>query len=242
VELGFVTLALAALAGTLTMLNPCVLPLVPMVIGAATTESRAGLFALALGMSITFAVAGTALAATGQLLGVDGDALRLVIGVLMIAIGVLLLSSRAQLAFARRTSGVANVGSQALARFSPAGPAGQFGVGALLGLVWTPCVGPTLGAAIALAAQGEGLGQVGIVMGVFSAFAVMPLIAIGMVSRAGFVRSRDRALRIGAAGRKWMGWGLLVIGLLILSGGDKWLEAVVLDHMPDWLLDLTTRF
>lgn len=241
-ELGFVTLALAALAGTLTMLNPCVLPLVPMVIGAATAESQAGLFALALGMSITFAVTGTALAASGQLLGVDGNTLRLIIGVLMVAIGLLLLSTRAQLAFARHTSGVANVGNQALARFSPAGPAGQFGVGALLGLVWTPCVGPTLGAAIALAAQGEGLGQVGIVMGVFSAFAVLPLLAIGIASRSAFVRRRDRAISIGVTGRKWMGWGLLVIGLLVLSGGDKWLEAMVLNHMPDWLLELTTRY
>ena len=39
-----------------------------------------------------------------------------------------------------------------------------------------------------------------------------------------------------------MGWGLVIIGVLVLSGGDKWLETVALEFMPDWLVDLTVRF
>lgn len=59
-------------------------------------------------------------------------------------------------------------------------------VGLLLGIVWAPCIGPTLGAAIALASQGEALASVAIVMVIFSLGAVIPLIAIGLLSRQFF--------------------------------------------------------
>ncbi|MCA1798250.1 MAG: sulfite exporter TauE/SafE family protein [Xanthomonadaceae bacterium] len=241
-EWGLATLGLAALAGLLTMLNPCVLPLLPVVASAAMARSAAGLLALAGGMSVTFAVAGTALAATGQVVGLEGDTLRLTAAVLMVLVGLLLVSAPLQRAFARATAGIADFGHAALARFQPEGAGGQFAAGALLGLVWTPCIGPTLGAAIALAAQGEALPQVAAVMVVFSLFAVLPLAAIGFASRVGFQRHRATAAGFGRTGRTLMGYGLLAIGLLVLTGGDKVLETLVLDHAPDWLIDLTTRY
>jgi cytochrome c-type biogenesis protein len=242
VEAGFATLGLAALAGLLTVLNPCVLPLLPMVLGAATAKSRVGLYALAAGMALAFATTGTALAASGQLLGLEGDLLRLFAAVLMISIGLLLLSTRLQQRFARAAGPVANFGQLAISKLRPDATRSQFFVGSLLGLVWTPCVGPTLGAAIALASMGEALSQVALVMVVFALAAVTPLVAVGLASRAGFARRRESALRVGAAGKALMGWGLLVIGLLVLSGGDKWVETLLLDHAPDWLITLTTRF
>ena len=241
-EPGLITLGLAALAGLLTVINPCVIPLLPIVVGAATAESRMGLFSLAAGMALTFAVAGTLLAASGHLFGLDGDTLRRVAAVLMIGVGIVLLSARLQRAFSCATGPVATFGSAAIARLDPARPASQLGVGALLGLVWTPCVGPTLGAAILLASTGDALSQVTLVMTVFALAAVTPLIAVGLVSRAGFARHRETVLRLSATGRSLIGWGLLAIGLLVLSGGDKWLEALLLDHAPDWLIDLTTRY
>jgi cytochrome c-type biogenesis protein len=241
-EAGLVTLGLAGLAGLLTVLNPCVLPLLPMVLGAATAKSRVGLFALAAGMALTFTITGTSLAASGQLLGLEGDLLRLLAAALMISIGLLLLSARLQERFALAAGPVANFGHVAISKLNPDATRSQFAVGALLGLVWTPCVGPTLGAAIALASMGEALSQVALVMAVFALAAVAPLVAVGLASRAGFVRRRESALQVGAAGKVLMGWGLLVIGLLVLSGGDKWLETLLLDHAPDWLITLTTRF
>ena len=49
------------------------------------------------------------------------------------------------------------------------------------------------------------------------------------------------ALRVGAAAKAFMGWGLLAIGLLVLTGADKQLESLLLDYAPDFLIDLTTR-
>ena len=240
-DIGLVTLGLAALAGLLTILNPCVLPILPIVLGAATAKSRTGLFTLAAGMALAFALTGTLLASSGQLLGVDGDTLRMVAAALMLSAGLLLVSTRLQGWFSRATAGLPGLGDAAIARLDPGRPGHQFATGALLGLVWTPCVGPTLGAAIALASMGEALPQVAVVMAVFALGAVLPLVGVGLASRAGFARRREGALRVGAAGKAFMGWGLLAIGLLVLTGADKQLESLLLDYAPDFLIDLTTR-
>ncbi len=241
-DIGIITLALAALAGVLTLLNPCVLPLLPIVVGSATTQSRLGLFALAGGMVLAFTFAGVLISAGGQALGVDGDVLRFSAAGLMVVFGLVLLSPRLQAAFARITAGLGSAAGGWLDSRGPQGAPGQFLTGAMLGLVWTPCVGPTLGAAIGLAAQGEALLQTSLIMATFSLFAIAPLLAIGLISRARFQANRERLLVVGERGRRWMGWGLVVIGVLVLSGGDKWLETVALEFMPDWLVDLTVRF
>lgn len=241
-EIGLATLTLAALAGVLTMLSPCVLPLLPVIIGAATTQSRIGLVALAAGMVVAFTGVGVALLASGQLFGIGGELLRNGAAVLMLLFGLVLLSARLQGWFAAATTGMGNAAGSVLDRLQLRGAPGQFVTGGLLGIVWTPCVGPTLGAAIALAARGESLPQVSLVMVVFSAFAVLPLLLIGLVSRARFQRDRTRLMEFGARGRRWMGWGLVVVGVLVLTGLDKTLEAWALDVMPEWLNDLTVRF
>src|SRR3546814_19930163 len=74
-------------------------------------------------------------------------------------------------------------------------------LGLLLGAVWSPCFGPTLGAASVLAAQGKDLGQVALVMIAFGIGAALPLLLLGLVSREVMMRWRDRLLRAGQGGR-----------------------------------------
>lgn len=241
-EVGVATLGLAFLAGLVTTLSPCVLPILPMVAAAATGRSAFGLVALAAGMASAFTVVGVLLASGGQLLGAHEGQLRIAAGALMLGLGIVLLSSRIQQAFARASSGVGRAGYQGLSRLDSGHPAAQFGVGALLGVAWSPCVGPTLGAAIALAASGGGLLDAAVVMGTFSLAAVVPLTTVGLLSRGAFMRHRERMARASDIGRKVMGWSLAAIGALVLSGYDKVLEAWLLDRAPDWLLDITTRF
>jgi cytochrome c biogenesis protein CcdA len=126
--------------------------------------------------------------------------------------------------------------------FDAGGLRGQFGVGLLLGAVWSPCVGPTLGAASALAAQGKDLLEVGLVMAAFGVGAALPLLALGTLSRQAMLRWRARLARAGQGGKAALGGMLAAIGLLILSNLDKRLEAFLLDAAPDWLILLTTRF
>jgi cytochrome c biogenesis protein CcdA len=219
-----------------------VLPILPMVAASATGRSRWGLPALAAGLALAFTLIGVSLVSSGQLLGLDERSLRTAAGVLMSLIGLVLLSTTLQDRLARLFAGVGSAGGNTLARIRSEHPAAQFGVGALLGVAWSPCVGPTLGAAIALAATGEGSAQAAVVMTVFSLGAVLPLLAAGLFSRSAFARFRERLLAAGNGGKKLMGASLLLIGLLVLSGLDKRLETWLLDFTPAWLTELTVRY
>lgn len=241
-ELHAITLGLAFLAGLLTTLSPCVLPILPMIAGAATGRSRFGLFALAGGLALSFTLLGVTLAASGQLLGLDERTWRLGAGVLMLAVGLLLVSARLQAGFSRLMAGLGSAGHGAMARIQSDHPASQFLIGMLMGVAWSPCVGPTLGAAIALAAGGSGLAEATVIMATFSAAAVVPLTAAGLATRSLLIRRRERLARLGQIGRLVMGYSLLLIGVLVLSGLDKQLEGWLLDIAPDWFPALTTRF
>ncbi|MBX9758175.1 MAG: cytochrome c biogenesis protein CcdA, partial [Beijerinckiaceae bacterium] len=153
------TAGFAFLAGVLSLLSPCVLPLVPMVLAAATGEHRLGPAALAGGLAISFTAIGLFIALFGFALGLDADAFRIAAAVLMILIGAVLLVPAMQVRLAAAAGPAANWAEDRFGGFSTAGLGGQFGVGLLLGAVWAPCVGPTLGAASLLASRGESLGQ-----------------------------------------------------------------------------------
>ncbi len=241
-ELSLTTLGLAFLAGLVTTLSPCVLPILPMIASAATGRSALGLVALAAGLATAFTVVGVALASGGHLLGIGEDTLRTSAGLLMLLLGVVLLSSHLQDRFSRLATRLGNRGYGALQHVRSDHPAAQFAVGGLMGVAWTPCVGPTLGAAIALAASGEGIASATVVMLCFSIAAVVPLTAAGLLSRGAFMRNRERLAQAGRWGRIAMGVSLLLIGALVLSGYDKVLETWLLELAPEWLTELTTRF
>jgi cytochrome c biogenesis protein CcdA len=235
------TLALAFAAGILSTLSPCVLPLIPIVLGAAVSEHRLGPAALAAGLALSFAAIGLFVATVGFAIGLDGGVLRAVAAVLLVAFGAVLLVPRAQAQLAVAAGPVGNWTEQRLGGFSRAGLGGQFAVGLLLGAVWSPCVGPTLGAASVLAAQGRDLATVALTMLAFGAGAAVPLLLLGLMSRRALVRWRERMLRAGHGGKVALGLLLVLSGLLILTGLDKALEARLVELSPDWLTALTTR-
>jgi cytochrome c-type biogenesis protein len=187
------TTALAFLAGILSALSPCVLPLLPIVLGTALSEHRAGPFALAAGLALSFVVIGLVVATVGFAIGLDAGVFRMVAGVLLIAVGIVLLAPQLQAQFALAAGPVGNWTEQRFGGFSTAGLGGQFAVGLLLGAVWSPCVGPTLGAASVLASQGKDLGAVIVTMLAFGIGAALPLVLLGLVSReAMMARAHDR--------------------------------------------------
>ena len=236
------TLGLAFLAGCLSVLSPCVLPLLPIVLGTAASEHRLGPVALAAGLALSFTAIGLFVATVGFAMGLDTDVFRTVSAILLIALGVLLLVPRLQEQFATAAGPVSQWAGGYLDNFAATGLAGQFGLGILLGAVWSPCVGPTLGAASLLAAKGENLGQVAITMLAFGIGAALPLMLLGFLSREAMQRWKGRMMEAGRGGKTLLGVLLLAIGVLIASGLDKRLETALVDASPDWLTTLTTLF
>jgi cytochrome c-type biogenesis protein len=236
------SLALAFVAGVLSILSPCVLPILPIVLGAAASEHRWGPAALAAGLAASFVVIGLFVATIGYSIGLDGDRLRYVAAVLMIVIGVILLVPRLQVQLAVAGAPLQNWSDRHFGGSPRSGIAGQVSVGLLLGAVWSPCVGPTLGAASILAAQGRDLGVVGATMLSFGLGAGLPLAALGLLSREAVLRWRTH-LAAGSARAKSVFAVLLVgIGFLIVSGLDKRVETLAVDRSPQWLTNLTTQF
>jgi cytochrome c-type biogenesis protein len=236
------TLGLASLAGVLSTLSPCVLPLLPLVVGAAAATHRLGPLALALGLASAFVVVGLFVATIGFSIGLDADVFRMVAAALMIALGAVLiipvLGSRLALA-ARPMSRWA---SQRLEGFSAAGLPGQFFVGVLLGVAWSPCVGPTLGAASLLASQAKDLPRVAATMLLFGLGASSPLLAVGILSAEVMSKVRHHSVSAGRGLKAALGIVFVLIGAAIVTGADKAIETALVEASPQWLTELTTRY
>jgi cytochrome c-type biogenesis protein len=241
-DFGLGTFVLGYLAGLLSTLSPCVLPLLPILITTAVSQHRYGPLALAAGLTLSFAVVGLFIATLGASLGLDQGVLRQAAAWALVLFGVLLLSGSLQGRFATATAGLSASGNKLLSHVSASGWGGQLSVGLVLGLVWSPCVGPTLGAASTLAAQGHNLGQIALLMLLFGLGAGTPLVVVGALSREALLRTRGRLLALGQWGKWMLGAAFVLIGICIVTGWDKDFETWVLDRSPDWLTQLTTRF
>lgn len=222
------SIPLAFAAGLLSLLSPCVLPMLPAVTAASMQASKLGVAMLALGISLAFALAGTLLTFALLSFGLSTEWLRYFsVGLLLLMGAVLLippLNERLSFGLSRLMSRVGQV------EVSGTGAGAQFLIGASLGLVWLPCVGPTLGTAIALASTGQDLSMAFLVMLSFGVGTALPLVLIGYAS----------GLRLNKWGNS-VRWGKTVLGvtlvglaLVILTGLDRQLEIVALELLPDW--------
>ncbi len=235
------SVGLAFLAGLVSILSPCVLPLVPVVLSTAVAEHRLGPVALAAGLALSFFTLGMFIATIGFSLGLDGELFRMAAAVLLLLVGTVLLVPVMQARLALASAPLANWADD---RFGGTrnGLAGQFGVGVLLGAIWSPCVGPTLGAASILAAQGRDLLQVSLTMLAFAIGTVLPLVLIGLLSREALMRWRGKLVATGATAKSILGLTLIAMGLLVLTGQDKTLAAALLSVTPEWLTGISGRF
>ena len=233
--------ALALVAGALTILSPCVLPLAPIVATSALSKHKLGPIALATGLGLSFAAFGLFVATIGFALGVGSDALHLLGAAIMLVLGLTLLIPTLQRWFERLAAPLGDRAGTAMQRFSPDGVWGQAGLGALLGIVWSPCVGPTLGAATLLASEQRALPLAAAVMAAFGFGAALSLSAVGYGARLLTQQHRARLASAGRNGKRLLGALFVLLAVLTLTGLDHALEAFLAAHMPAWLTDLATR-
>lgn len=231
---------IAYAAGALTILSPCVLPLVPIVLGSAAQRHRWGPLALMAGLVASFTVTGLAVATVGPLVGVDSEALRLGGAVILLAFGIVLLVPMLQDLAGRMVAPLASWAGSKQARLERFGLAGQTAIGGLLGLVWSPCVGPTLGAATVLAAQGRNLAEAASVMAAFGFGIATALTLIALATRGLLSRWRGSLMSGGGKARKALGAIVVAVALLIITGGDRSIEGILVSVSPQWLTDFTT--
>ena len=232
-------LGLSVAAGGLTTLSPCVFPLLPLVLGGALQGHRLAPVAMGVGMTAAFAAIGMLLGALGPALGVDGDTVRIGGAVMLIAFALVMLVPALGERFSRWMLPIATAANAASTRLDGRSLLSAMALGAVLGLVWSPCSGPLLGSALTLVASEGGVVRGGVVLAFFGLGAAIPLVAVAYASRSGFARVRDWVLVRIEQVRRGFAALLGLMGIAILTGADKWLEARVLQWLPESWINLT---
>ena len=233
---------LAYLAGLLTLINPCILPVLPIVVASAAGRHPLAPLALAAGMAISFVTLGLTVTAFGAAIGLTADGQVRLAACAMLGFGLVLLLPRAEAGFSTALAGVSARAGAGFDRQSQGGLGDAFFGGALLGAMWSPCIGPILGGAIALASQGQALAYAGGVMAAFALGAASVMLALAYGARGFFQRHRSGLQTFARRARPLMGAAFTAVALLTLTRTHHRIEAWVLDHMPIWLSDLSVTF
>lgn len=194
------------------------------------------------GMGSSFVVIGVALSALPIAATIGPDSLRIGASILMLSCGAVLVSERGSHFISGVFAPLSVQGDRILRGVPLDGLLGQFVVGSLLGLIWSPCTGPALGAAVSMAAQPAMLPHAVLIFGAFALGTSVPLLAFAYGARGWMSRNRAELVSAGSVGKRALGWGLLVVGGATLSGTDKILEAAMLHWLPSSVTDLISRF
>jgi cytochrome c-type biogenesis protein len=232
-------LIFAYIAGLLTLINPCILPVLPIVLVAALNADRRGPLALAAGMSLSFVLFGVLVTAFGAAVGLTQELLTRIGAAMMVAFGLILLVPAFSQRFELAAAGLSASADRRIDRFSPSGLRGQFLGGTLLGAVWSPCIGPTLGGAIALASQGQNLIWVTLIMTSFALGVSTLILGLGFSARETIRTRTNRLRRLSESSKPLMGAVFVAIGLMILSGTNHLVDTWILDALPPWIQDLS---
>lgn len=227
------------LAGLLTLINPCVLPVLPIVLATSVQADRRAPVALAAGMSTSFVILGLGIALIGPALGVAEEMVSRVASVLMVGFGLIMMMPALGGRFAIATAGVAMRADAGLNAAASYGMAGQFVGGALLGAVWSPCIGPTLGAAIAMASQGTDLVRAAAIMSSFSLGVSTLIVALSFGARGWLGRNAKFMQALAERSKPVLGAAFILIGLGLWFRVNHVIDAWLIQHLPAWLIDFS---
>jgi cytochrome c biogenesis protein CcdA/thiol-disulfide isomerase/thioredoxin len=235
-----VLLAFAFVSGVITILSPCILPVLPIVLSGSVGGGKARPFGVLAGFVVSFTAFTLALSAIVQALGIPVDALRIVAVVLIVAFGLVMLvpwlRDRFEMLASRiaRRPGAASTGSSGERRGFWSGVV----VGLSLGLIWTPCVGPIMASVISLAlTQHVDGGSVFITLA-YTLGTSIPMLGVMLGGRA--LLTRVPALTRNAANiQKGFGVLMIVVGVAIGLGWDRQFQSFILRTLPGYGSGLT---
>jgi cytochrome c-type biogenesis protein len=229
-------------AGILTALSPCVLPLLPMVVGGAMQRHRAAPLLMGVGMTTAFAVAGWVLGALGPAMELDAEWVHQAAAISLIVFGLALWVDPLANLVSRFVQPMAASADRLAGAVGHESPAAALFFGGLLGLAWSPCAGPMLVSSLALVATGRDAGLGALLLGLFGLGAATPLVLAAYASRAGFARLKGWALGHSSGLRHGFGLLAMVSGIFIVTGVDKLVAAQILAILPDAWMELITRY
>jgi len=234
-------LAFAFVSGIVTILSPCILPVLPILLAGGVSGGRARPLGIVAGFVVSFAVFTLTLTAIVQVIGIPAGVLRIVAVVVIAAFGLVLVVPRLQHAFERLTSRIAGRGASGGGPVEMQGAGGFLGglpVGLSLGLVWTPCVGPIMASVIGLALTRQIDGGAVFITMAYTLGTSIPMLGVMLGGRA--LLARVPVLRRNTARiQKAFGVLMIVVGVAIGFGLDRRLQTAILRGFPNYGAGLT---
>jgi cytochrome c-type biogenesis protein len=231
----------ALIAGLLSFLSPCVLPLVPpylCFLGGTTFDQLAGkdetpshvyrtvvlsAVAFVLGFTTVFVILGATATAAGQLLAANLPLLSKIAGVIIIVAGLHFLGLIHLPILHREARYHADV--------RPAGLIGAYVIGLAFAFGWTPCIGPVLAAILAIAAGEDSVSKGVSLLFVYSLGLGIPFVAAALALRP-FLNSMQRLRKHLALVEKLLGGFLVLTGILFLTNSMSLIAVWILETFP----------
>jgi cytochrome c biogenesis protein CcdA/thiol-disulfide isomerase/thioredoxin len=222
---------LAVLAGVLTVLSPCILPILPALLSASVSQKNPHRpFWIVLGLATSFALFGTIFAVFKSFLGLTNGELRDAALAILLFFGLSLLMPRLWehigstiSTFIQRASWMSRLSAES-------GPAGTFLLGGALGLVWAPCAGPILGIILTLATVQASFLSTFLLMWAYALGAALPMLLIGYGGQK-VVKRLQRFRGVGSVAPKVLG----IVTLGAVAGLYFNLDTLLLSHLPSTL-------
>jgi len=213
-----IDIGLAFLEGLALIVSPCILPVLPLVLAASVEGGRRRPYGIIIGFVLAFSVFAILARKIVLALGIDLDVIKNASLVLLAVFGLVLLSSKLSDKFSSLTQGAANFGNQLASRGGEGLLSGVL-IGALIGLVWTPCAGPILAAVLVqvIRQQSDLAGNLIIVS--FALGAGVPMLIIALTGRK-IMKKLVFVARHAEAVRRGFGVLILLSVVYIASGVD----------------------
>ena len=208
-DVGLSTFALTFAAGLASVASPCVLPVIPIIVAGTTDEDRGRPALIVAGIALAFVAMGVATSLFGGAVGPALPWLEKATGALVLLFGLLLLLD---VNLFKRLGAFQRIQVRGGGRWS------GLLLGASLGLVWIPCVGPILSGVLATVATDGRLAAGVLLLLVYSLGFAVPMLAVGYGSQA--LRQRVRAVAAHPVAVRWVsGLILVAFGAVILKKG-----------------------
>ena len=233
-----ILIAFAFLAGVVTVLSPCILPVLPVVLSGTVGGGKARPLGIITGFVVSFTVFTLTLSALVSLLGISADVLRYIAAGLILAFGLVMVIPPLKNAFMRLVSGLSGAGTRQPAAGGKKGYLSGLVLGLSLGLVWTPCVGPIMASVITLAlSTSVDAGAVFITLA-YAAGTAVPLFLIMQGGRAllnkfsFFTKHSDKIQKV-------FGALMILTAVALFTGVDRYFQSFILQALPGYGSGLT---
>jgi cytochrome c biogenesis protein CcdA/thiol-disulfide isomerase/thioredoxin len=196
-----IDIGLAFLEGLALIVSPCILPVLPLVLATSVGGGKSRPYGIIIGFVLAFSLFALISRQIVQALGIDLDIIKNASLVLLAMLGLVLLSSKLSDKFSTLTQGAANLGNQLASRGGEGLLSGVI-IGALIGLVWTPCAGPILAAVLVQVIRQETQLAGNLIIVSFAIGAGVPMLMIALTGRKvmkklGFIARHAEAVRRG---------------------------------------------